>query len=149
MEDPSTDTYDGTCDFNAGHFCGYQFRRSSSFVSAQIVSEDLFNQGLVEESSGEHSRHIHNMIISGFPRAWKIMEFKTIMENQWKSHGFLSFFEKSWKTDISRRKSWNFAQTISSMHDIWLWQSSSLHLQVHYFLSCSLVHNKRSEIVSV
>ena len=31
-------------------------------------------------------------------------------------------------------KSWNFAQTISYVHDIWLWQPSSLHLQVHYFI---------------
>ena len=30
----------------------------------------------------------------------------------------LSFSKKSWKTDISREKKWNFAETISSVHDI-------------------------------
>ena len=73
----------------------------------------------------------------------------TVMENpgignhpgkSWKSHGFLSFSKKSWKTAISRKKSWNFAETISFMHDIRLWQSSSLHLQVHCFPSHSFVH---------
>ena len=42
------------------------------------------------------------------------------------------FFKKSWKTDISRQKSWKsheiLPQTISFVHDMWLWQSSSLHL---------------------
>ena len=43
--------------------------------------------------------------MAGFPRSWKILEFETILE----SPGFLSSFEKSWKTDISRQKSWNFS----------------------------------------
>ena len=54
-----------------------------------------------------------------------------------------AFMEKSWilimETNVSMKKSWNFAQTFSSVHEIWLWQSSSLHLQVHYFLLRSLV----------
>ena len=37
-------------------------------------------------------------------------------------------------------KSWNFTQTVSSVHDVLLWQSCGLHIQVHYFLSCSLVN---------
>ena len=38
----------------------------------------------------------------------------------------------------------NFAQPVGSVqcvhHIIWIWQSSSLHLQVHYILSRYLVH---------
>ena len=37
-------------------------------------------------------------------------------------------------------KSWDFTQTVSSVHDVWLWQSCGLHIQVHYFLSRSLVN---------
>ena len=37
-------------------------------------------------------------------------------------------------------KSWNFTQTVSSVHNVWLWQSCGVHIQVHYFLSRSLVN---------
>ena len=54
---------------------------------------------------------------------------RTILESHGKVMGFLSSFKKSWKTDISRQKSWKsheiLPQTISSVHDMWLWQSSS------------------------
>ena len=36
----------------------------------------------------------------GHGKSWKILKFETILE----SHGFLSFFKKSWKTDISRKR---------------------------------------------
>ena len=67
-------------------------------------------------------------------KSWNLKPF-------WKSHGFLSFFSRDHGKLIFQFKvkvienSGIFAQTISSVHDIWLWQSSSLHLQVHYFLS--------------
>ena len=53
-----------------------------------------------------------------------------------RSHGKLIFQEKVME------KSWNFTQTVSSVHDVWLWQSCGLHrpIQVHYFRSRSLIN---------
>ena len=51
-----------------------------------------------------------------------------------RSHGKLIFQGKVME------KSWDFTQTVSSVHDVWLWQSCGLHIQVHYFLSRSLVN---------
>ena len=51
-----------------------------------------------------------------------------------RSHGKLIFQGKVME------QSWNFTQTVSSVHDVWLWQSCGLHIQVHYFLSRSLVN---------
>ena len=44
-----------------------------------------------------------SVFISGFPRSWKILKFETILESHGKVMDFLSFFKKSWKTDISRK----------------------------------------------
>ena len=54
------------------------------------------------------------------------------------SHGH----RKSWNLKPSKKVMvfflnlfFNFARTISFMHNMWLWHPSSVHLQVHYFLS--------------
>ena len=35
-------------------------------------------------------------------------------------------------------KSWNFTQTVSSVHDVWLWQSCGLHNYTSSLLSFTL-----------
>ena len=35
-------------------------------------------------------------------------------------------------------KSWDFTQTVSSVHDVWLWQSCGLHIYTSSLLSFTL-----------
>ena len=51
----------------------------------------------------------------------------------------LLYFFKKWETGISR-KSHVVLHKLSVLCTICIWQSSSLQLQVHYFLSHSLIH---------
>ena len=59
----------------------------------------------------------------------------------WKSHGFLSFFKKSWKTDISR-KSHGILHKPSVLCKMYGYGSLvvCIIIQVHYFCSRSLVN---------
>ena len=57
------------------------------------------------------------------------------MEKSW----IFVFFHEVIENCYFKEKVRNFAETISSIHDIRLWQSSSLHLQVHCFPSHSLI----------
>ena len=71
------------------------------------------------------------------------MKIETILESHGKGMDFCLFqeaMENLFFREKVLEKSWKLAETVSSVHDIWLWHSSSLHLQVHYFLSGSLVH---------
>ena len=55
---------------------------------------------------------------------------------------FLYFYKKSWTTDISRKKSWNLAETISSMHNMWLWcLLVCIYKFTIFFLTLSCMYN--------
>ena len=59
-----------------------------------------------------------------------------------KSYGFLSFSKESSKTDISRKKSWNFAETTRPVpYNVatTVPDSSYSHLQVHYPVLCFML----------
>ena len=78
---------------------------------------------------------------NGHGKSWKILKFETIIPQSWKSHGFLSFFKKSWKTDISR-KSHGILHKPSVMCTMYGYGSLvvCIIIQVHYFRSRSLVN---------
>ena len=81
--------------------------------------------------------------MAGFPRSWKILKFETILESHGKVMDFCLFSRSHGKLIFQGKvmeKSWNCTQTVSSVHDVWLWQSCGLHIQVHYILSRSLVN---------
>ena len=84
----------------------------------------------------------HDDAKSGFPRSWKILKFETILESHGKVMDFCLFSRSHGKLIFQGKvmeRSWNFTQTVSSVHDVWLWQSCGLHI-VHYFRSRSLVY---------
>ena len=46
-------------------------------------------------------------------------------------------------------KSWNFTQTVSSVHDVWLWQSCGIAYFFHYFLSSLLSFTLSRECIYI
>ena len=62
----------------------------------------------------------------GHGKSWKILKFETILESHGKVMDFCLFSRSHGKLIFQGKvmdKSWNFTQTVSSVHDVWLWQS--------------------------
>ena len=84
-------------------------------------------------------------------KSWENLEFETILE----SHGFLSFFKKSWQTDISRKKSWKSYGILQKLsvpcRYMAMEPSSRLDLQVYYFhaLLCAYYNVRVVMVVAV
>ena len=67
----------------------------------------------------------------GHGKSWKILKFETILESHGKVMDFCLFSRSHGKLIFQGKvmeKSWNFTQTVSSVHDVWLWQSCGLHI---------------------
>ena len=62
----------------------------------------------------------------GHGKSWKILKFETILESHGKVMDFCLFSRSHGKLIFQGKvmeRSWNFTQTVSSVHDVWLWQS--------------------------
>ena len=59
----------------------------------------------------------------GHGKSWKILKFETILESHGKVMDFCLFSRSHGKLIFQGKvmdKSWNFTQTVSSVHDVWL-----------------------------
>ena len=84
-------------------------------------------------------RHIQGS--HGHGKSWKILKFETILESHGKVMDFCLFSRSHGKLIFQGKvmeKSWNFTQTVSSVHDVWLWQSCGLHNYTSSLLSFTL-----------
>ena len=77
----------------------------------------------------------------GHGKSWKILKFETILESHGKVMDFCLFSRSHGKLIFQGKvmeKSWDFTQTVSSVHDVWLWQSCGLHIYTSSLLSFTL-----------